>query len=395
MDKKVLQQGNPQEEGPKRIKKKTMQRRWLWLSLVALAVAAVVTVAVLWDSTTFDGLRRAVIYAAAEKDETGCAQLYRYASEKDSVYASVGSSLIQATERRILLLGEDGQTRYNQDVKFRRAAIAEGGALAAVYDIGGSEIYLLDTAGLVRKIQAEGEVFACTINAEGAMAVTLRKSGSKATVVVYNEKGEKVFGFNSADRFLMTSALSEDGKQMAAVAMGQSEGTFASYLVLYALDSTEPVAECALPGGAVYDLAMVNGRWCAVGEDGIHFVTTAGERAAYYDFEGTYLRRCSLQGRDSVTLLLGRYKSGAQTQLVSVDTDGVQLAIQDVDREVLSITAADKYAAVLYSDELAIYERTLEAYARLENVSTAKMALMRPDGSAVLVGADAASLYLP
>lgn len=395
MDKMDFQRGNPQEEGPKRVAKKKTGRRWLWLGGVVLAVLVIVTVAVLWDSTTFDGLRRAVIYAAAEKDETGCAQLYRYASEKDSAYASVGGSLIQATERRIILLGEDGQTRYNQDVKFHRVAIATRGELAAVYDIGGSEIYLLDAKGLVRKIDAEGEVFACTINESGAMAVTLHKSGCKAAVVVYNEKGEKVFGFNSNDRFLMTAALSEDGKQLAAVAMGQSEGVFASSLVIYAMNSTEPLAECALPGGAVYDLGVVDGRWCAVGEDGIHFVSSAGERVAYYDFEGTYLRRCSLQGQETVTLLLGRYKSGTQTQLVTVDTDGVQLAIEDVDREVLSIHGAGKYAAVLYSDELVIYEETLEAYARLQDVSAAKMALMRPDGSAVLVGADAASLYLP
>ena len=140
MDKMDFQRGNPQEEGPKRVAKKKTGRRWLWLGGVVLAVLVIVTVAVLWDSTTFDGLRRAVIYAAAEKDETGCAQLYRYASEKDSAYASVGGSLIQATERRIILLGEDGQTRYNQDVKFHRVAIATRGELAAVYDIGGSEI---------------------------------------------------------------------------------------------------------------------------------------------------------------------------------------------------------------------------------------------------------------
>ena len=394
MDKMEFQQGNPQEEGPKRVEKK-QRRRWLWLAGVVVVVLAVVAVAVLRDTTTFDGLRRAVLYASAEKDENGCAQLYRYAAEKDSTFASVGGSLIQATNRRILLLGEDGQARYNIDVKFARAAIYTRGELAAVYDIGGNEVYLLDAKGLVRKIVAEGEVFSCTINEAGAVALTLHKSGSKAAVVVYNEKGEKVFGFNSADRFLMTSALSEDGKHMAAVTMGQSEGVFASSLVLYSIKSTEPLAECPLPGGAVYDLGMVDGRWCAVGEDGIHFVTPTGERAAYYDFEGTYLRRCSLQGAETITLLLGRYKSGTQTQLVSVDTEGVQLAIEDVDREVLSITAAGKYAAVLYSDELVIYGEALEAYARLQDVSAAKMALMRPDGSAVLVGADAASLYLP
>ena len=395
MDKKMdFGRGNPQEETPKRIEKKD-RRRWLYLGGVVLGIMLVVLAAVLWDSTAFDGLRRAVLYASAEKDETGCAKLYTYASEKDGCYASVGGSLIQATPRRILVLGEDGEARYNADVKFTRSAVCSNGEVAAVYDLGGTDIYVLSDRGLVRQMTAEGTILSCTINEKGMLAVTTNKSGYKAAVTVYDEAGEKAFAFNSSDRFLMTAAVSRDGRQMAAVTLGQSEGVFASNLVIYGLDSTEPLADSRLTGSAVYDVGVVGKRWCAVGEDGLHFLVTGGEEAAYYDFEGTYLRRCSLEGEGFAALLLGRYKSGTQTQLVTVDEEGAQLAILDVDKEVLSLSAAGKYVAVLYSDELAIYDRNLEVCARLEDMSSATRVLMRADGSAVLVGADAASLYLP
>lgn len=395
MDKKMdFGRGNPQEETPKRIEKKD-RRRWLYLGGVVLGIMLIVLAAVLWDSTAFDGLRRAVLYASAEKDETGCAKLYTYASEKDGCYASLGGSLIQATPRRILVLGEDGEARYNADVKFTRSAVCSNGEVAAVYDLGGTDIYVLSDRGLVRQLTAEGTILSCTINEKGMLAVTTNKSGYKAAVTVYDEAGEKAFAFNSSDRFLMTAAVSCDGRQMAAVTLGQSEGVFASNLVIYGLDSTEPLADSRLTGSAVYDVGVVGKRWCAVGEDGLHFLVTGGEEAAYYDFEGTYLRRCSLEGEGFAALLLGRYKSGTQTQLVTVDEEGAQLAILDVDKEVLSLSAAGKYVAVLYSDELAIYDRNLEVCARLEDMSSAKLVLMRADGSAVLVGADAASLYLP
>lgn len=395
MDKKMdFGRGNPQEEAPKRIEKKD-RRRWLYLGGVVLGIMLIVLAAVLWDSTAFDGLRRAVLYASAEKDETGCAKLYTYASEKDGCYASLGGSLIQATPRRILVLGEDGEARYNADVKFTRSAVCSNGEVAAVYDLGGTDIYVLSDRGLVRQLTAEGTILSCTINEKGMLAVTTNKSGYKAAVTVYDEAGEKAFAFNSSDRFLMTAAVSRDGRQMAAVTLGQSEGVFASNLVIYGLASTEPLADSRLTGSAVYDVGVVGKRWCAVGEDGLHFLVTGGEEAAYYDFEGTYLRRCSLEGEGFAALLLGRYKSGTQTQLVTVDEEGAQLAILDVDKEVLSLSAAGKYVAVLYSDELAIYDRNLEVCARLEDMSSAKLVLMRADGSAVLVGADAASLYLP
>ena len=398
MDKKQeFTRGNLQEDAPKRIERKNHRRRLRYLLGVVLGVLVIVLAAVLWDSTAFDGLRRAVIYASAEKDEKGCAKLYTYSSERDGCYASLRGSLIQATPRRIVLLGEDGQLRYNADVKFQRSAVVSNGDLAAVYDIGGTEIHLLNDRGLVGLLLADGEIFSCTMNHKGVLAVTTNKSGYKAAVTVYSAVGEKLFAFHSSDRFLMTAAVDRSGRQMAAVTLGQSEGVFSSSLVVYALDSTQPLLDEPLSGSAVYDLAMVGKRWCAVGEDGLYLIGEERKEATavFYDFEGAYLRRCSMEGDGFVALLLGRYKSGTQTRLVTVDEEGIQLAILDVDKEVLSLTSAGKYTAVLYSDELVIYDKYLEVCARLEELNNAKLVLMRADGSAVLVGSDTASLYLP
>ncbi len=396
MDKKMeFTRGNPQEEAPKRIEKKRHSRRWIRLGGVVLGVVVIVAVALLWDSTAFDGLRRAVIYASAEKDETGCAKLYTYASEKDGCYASLGGTLIQATSRRILAMGEDGTVRYNADVKFTTSALVCNENLVVVYDVGGTDIHVLDDRGLVRRMTAEGAILACSINEKGMLAVTTNKSGYKAAVTVYNETGEKIFAFNSSDRFLMTASVSHDGRHMAAVALGQSEGAFVSSVVAYELDSIEPLGGSELTGSAVYEMGQVSKHWCAIGEDGLYFLTNSGEISAFYDFEGTYLRRCSLDGNGFAAVVLGRYKFGTQTQLATVDENGTQLAIVDMDKEVLSLSAAGKYVAVLYSDELVIYDKNLQVCARLEDMSSAKLALMRADGSAVLVGSDAASLYLP
>ena len=61
----------------------------------------------------------------------------------------------------------------------------------------------------------------------------------------------------------------------------------------------------------------------------------------------------------------------------------------------LDLSAAGRYLAVLYSNRLVIYDQKLQPCAVLEDVSSARRVLMRADGSAVLVGTNAASLYLP
>ena len=57
------------------------------------------------------------------------------------------------------------------------------------------------------------------------------ESGCKAAVRVYDGNGEAVFAFKSSDRFVMTAALSADSRTLAAVTMGQENGTFASYVI--------------------------------------------------------------------------------------------------------------------------------------------------------------------
>lgn len=387
--------GNPQEDTPpKRIQRKRHKKKLKWLAIISLLVLVGVVFAVLSDSAAFDGLRRNMIYARAEKDDTGCARLYQYAEEQNRCFASVGGSLITASLGQLQVLGEDGTVRYTTGLKFHEAAVSAAGNRAAVYDIGGTEIYILDAQGLVHSIICEGAIFTANLNEKGYLAVTANKSGYKAAVYVYAPDGEMVFEFDSSERFVMTASVSDNGRQMAAVTMGQSDGTFVSNVVIYKLSSDTPRASCDLSGDAVYQLGMLKGKYCALAEDALYLISDDGSLTSY-DYSEEFLRRCSFSDGGYAALLLDTYKSGTQGRLVTVDGNGKEIASLETDSDVLSLSAAGRYIALLSSDHLTIYNKNLKEVATLTDVSTAKQALMRRDGSTVLVGNDAASLYLP
>ena len=121
----------------------------------------------------------------------------------------------------------------------------------------------------------------------------------------------------------------------------------------------------------------------------------SGVMTAAYDYGGDYLRRVSISGDGYAALLLGRYRTGTQHRVVTVNSEGQELASLELDAEVSSLSAAGRYVAVLCSDHLTIYDKQLLPVADLEEVSQAREVLMRSDGSAVLAGSTAASLYLP
>lgn len=200
--------------------------------------------------------------------------------------------------------------------------VAQNQGIAAAYDIGGTDVYVLNAHGLGPQDHLRRRDFVRHPHPGGPPGRHHQRAGYKAAVEVYDEDGVKEFAFHSADSFLMTASVSGDGQEMAAVTMGQSQGAFTSSVVLYKLNRQDPYASCDLAGVAVYDLGLVGKHYCAVAEDGLHFIDRKGHAAASYSYDGGVLRRCSLGGDGYAAVLLGRYKVGSQLRLVTVNDDG-------------------------------------------------------------------------
>lgn len=386
--------GNPQEEKPRRVAKRR-RRSLLVLLAVAAVLAGIVTAAVLLDRSGFDGLRRSIIYAKAVKDENGCAQLYRYNSDQSGHFASLDGSLVSVSMHQLTVLDEKNRTLYDESVKFQTPSLQSRGGRAVAYDVGGTEVYVLSDKGLVYKLDCAGEVLNASLNQKGWLTVVCGESGCKAAVRVYDAEGEAVFAFRSSDRFVMTAALSADSRTLAAVTMGQENGVFASYVVFYRVNSDKEAGRCTLRGSVVYDLTAAGSGFCAVTEEQLCFLSGDGVMTAAYDYGGDYLRRVSVSDDGYAAVLLGRYRTGTQHRIVTVNGEGKELAALEIDAEVASLSAAGRYVAVLTGEELVIYDKQLKPCAQLQEVSQAREVLMRSDGSAVLAGSMAASLYLP
>ena len=387
-----LPQGDLQEEQPRRLRQKKKPRKWLWLTLIVLVVRGAVAAAVLWDANSFDGLRRSIIYARAE---TGCAKLYYYENDATSRFAAIDGSLVTVAANQVRLLDERSQVLYQNSVRFLHPDLVSGGGVAVAYDIGGTALYALDSKGLRWQQETEGELLAVTVNPHGYVTAVYNKSGAKAAVTVWDSNGAAVFTFQSAQRFVMTAALGQDDRTLAAVTMGQEDGKFQSFLVLYHTDSDKMVATTPVDGGVAYALETLQREFCAVTEQGLYLLDSGGELKASYSYGGQFLRRCVVGDGGWAALLLSRYKSGGYASLITVDGDGNELGGCDIDGEVLDISTAGRYVAVLFSDRLTIYDKYLTEVATLPDVSEVRAVLMRADGSAVLAGASGASLYLP
>ena len=370
------------------------RHRLLGLVITLVVVLAVVLVVAYRDGTGLDVLRRYFNYGGSDAVEaTG----YIYEADSSNRFALLDDRLVAVSNTMLRILADDGTEVYSQPVSMQSASLSVGGGYAAAVDIGGGELVVVDREGERLTLDAdEGEPFlAATFNSNGYLAVTQGKKNYKCSVSVYDDQMQLLFTFNSAQRFVLDAWVTENNRSLAAVTLGQEDSEFVSNIVLYDLDDTEPRANYSVQDGLVLAMGQVSGRLAAVADNCLTFADTSGEIKGAYEYSGEYLREYDLRGDGYAVLLLNRYRSGSVGRLVTVDSDGEEIAGLEVRSEVRSLSAAGRYIAVLYADQLVIYNQDLEKYASLTGVDSAKSVLMRSDGSAVLVGSREATLYVP
>ena len=384
------------DDGEEQKPKKRRKLSGIALFLLTLVVVlGVVLVAAYRDGTGFDVLRRYFSYSREEKASGDAG--YDYDASSSNRFAALGDTLVVLSDTSLKLLGQGGEELWSANVQMKAPALATGGGRAVAYDVGGRELYVLDEKGEVASFEMNEEepLIAATLNGKGWLAVTAEKQNYKACVSVYNAKMEKVFDFNSSRRFVSDACVTDDCAYLAAVTLGQEDGTFVSNIVLYDLTQTEPVANYSVRDGLVTSITQQSGKLVTVSDNKLTIADTAGQIAGEYSYGGAYLREYDCGGDGYTVLLLNRYQSGSVGRLVTVGTDGEELASLDVHEEVLSVSAVGRYIAVLYTDSLVVYNPDLQAYATLRGTGYAKEALVRTDGSALLIASESARLFLP
>ena len=372
-------------------------KRVLSVFLVLAVVLGAVVFAAYRDLNSLDSIRRLLSYNKVERDEQGRAELYSFDADRTNVYALLGERLVVASTTKLSVLANDGTQVFSKSVHMANPAITVGARSALVYDVGGANAFLVGEQGLVRDCSAlSGEgILAASVNEADYLTLTTERSGYKSVVSVYDPTGTALFAFNSSDSFVLDACVLRDCKHLAAVTAGETGGIFSGTLNLYSLSSGTAESVNVLSGSLVLSLSNIGNRLAALGDDRLTIFGADGSLAGSYRYEYPYLRAFSTSGANYDALLLSRYKSGSTFRLVTVSPSGETLGSADISREVLSISAAGKYIAVLYSDSLTICTSDLSEYAVLDDTDYAKGVIMRDDGTALLLGSTGAWLYIP
>ena len=388
----------PEPEAPKPRRKLPRFLVRAAATLVVLAVAlCLVAVVAFRDSLNMDSVKRWFTYRSLIRSDSGRADSFPYGGDLTDTFAVLDGDLLVCSRNAISLYSGSGTQYINESVGMENPVVTTNGSLAAVYDAGGSSLYVLGQRALVWSADDLESILSARLNKNGQLTVVTQSSGYRGSVTVYDAAYSPVMRVDLTSAFVMDAALSDDGHTLAILTVGQSGGTFATTLELYDMSYASgqyaPDLTCQLGSAVVLETRHTASAVWALGDRGLT-VTAHDGRSSGVSWADKHLRRYTLSGDGFAAVLLGKYRAGSQSELWVVDEQGERRTLE-LNEQVLSISASGRYVAVLTGDRLDIYTDQLELYDTLDGTQGARTALLMPDGSAILISADSAGFYIP
>lgn len=386
----------PQQPEQKKKAASLLKRLLVFLLVAAVAVGAVAAV-VFRDRLNIDSIRRWLEYRTLLRSDSGQAESFVYDGSIGDAFAALDNDLLVCSGNVISLYSGSGTQYISQSAAMEHPVVNSNGALAVAYDAGGSSLYVLGERSLIWSANDLETILSARLNKSGQLTVVTQPSGYRSAVTVYSASYEPVMTIELSSALAMDAALSDDGRTLAILTVGQENGAFATTLEFYGLTYSTgeftPDLTCSLGAAVALDVKHTSSLlWC-LGEQGLSVVDHEGNTYSA-SWASRYLRQYDLGGDGFAAVLVGRHRAGSQAELLIIDEKGETNSLA-INEQVLAISAAGRYVAVLTADRLDIYTSGLELYSSLKGTQAARNVLMLDNGSAILLSADTAGFYVP
>lgn len=398
-----MDERNAPQPNTKKKKPSFLLRLALFLTALAMVLIAVALVA-FRNTLNLDSVKRWFHYRSLVRNDSGQADAFFYDGDLNDTFAVLDGDLLVCSRNAISLYSGSGVQYVSQPVSLDHPVVDTNGSLAVVYDAGGSDLYVLGQRELIWSASGLDAILSARLNRNGQLTVVTQASRHRGAVTVYNSAYQQVMSVQQSTAFVMDAALSDDGRTLAILSIGQQGGSFTSTLSLSTINTAAagpdqpvsyvPDASADLGSSVILSMRHTDRLVWSLGDRGLSITSHDGSTVST-DWSDRYLKLYSLAGDGFAAVLLGKYRAGSQAALQVTDGDGALIGQLELDEQVLSLSAAGRYLAVLTGDRLDIYTSDMTLYATLDGTQGARRVLLMRDGSAILISSDCASFYVP
>ncbi|MBP1758984.1 MAG: hypothetical protein H6Q61_1233 [Firmicutes bacterium] len=376
--------------------KLTLRQRIALLLGTLLLIVGLIFLVTYRDHMGLDLYTRYIAYDNEQGSVT-----YSHSFRGEDLFVGMDYRLLACSDTQLQLYSGTGDSLLRlEQLSFQYPALSTNGKQTVVYDAGGRALYVIAKNKVVFSLELpSGQyILSATINQNGWMAVTTKEDGHRGVVTIYDASYQRILSRRLSDFYPVNAAVTPDCRGYYILTPTQSKGIFDSRLLYFAIDGsedTEAKSQISLGDNVVLSLFSSNSRTWALTDTGLFTLLSSGELASQYDFQGSYLKRASMDGSEFAALLLSPSQSGNTGTLVTVDYDGHVLGTVELEEQVLGLSAAGRYVAVLTSNSLHLYNKELREISTSDAIQGVRNLALFSDGTLALITDELVRLYIP
>ena len=372
-------------------------KRILALILTGVFLCSGVVLVVYRDHFNLDALKRHMTYRSLEKDDQGQTAEFTYTRDASNAFASLNGSLVLCSDTALQLYSNSGVLYIDRQVKMNDPVISVCGTYAVVYDVGGNNLYVIHNKEVVFEYTSKTgcDLLSARVNENGCLAVVEEASGYKASVRIYNSAFKLLLAENVSSEYVVDAVISPSNSQFAVVSIAQRSGKFSSIVSLYDGKEGDQLASTVLEDQFILEVHWQSNNIWLQGNDSATVLDQELNVLGTWSEPNQYLQGYSLNGDNYAVEVASWYKAGGSGEVLLIDERGDTACSKAISGEVLSVSAAGRYIAVLTAEAMTIYtSNDLEEYAQINN-NGSKRAIIHSDGATMMIGADSTWLYVP
>lgn len=392
---------NPERPAPKTARQKSERiRRILWIVAVLAALLAVLCL-IFPRLIDTDRVVRFFRYMGLRDQED-----YGHISFEGgagNVYAGFDDGLLVGSEDGVALYSLEGEQKALIQGSLPTPILCTGGDVSLVFSPGSAYAAAVGAGGTVLMDGAlSGAFLNADISIDGFTAYITAETGYKSVATVLDSNFEPIYRFSSRTRYLNACAVSEKGKYLALARLEEENGVYSSGITILPTDQPledleqdgEGTVRLNLGNQVVYTLRFLDGtHLVAIAQNEIVFFNVNGERLAALSTHTGQLADYAFSSEG--WMILAMDQNGGGCRVLTLDAAGNTLGELDLTERVRSVSAAEDYAAILTGTSLQTLDRKLKVYDRSWDVLSATRAIVRPDGTVLLVGSGGTKLFIP
>lgn len=240
-----------------------------------------------------------------------------------------------------------------------------------------STVLLYNKGGDSFRIEKNGEIYnTYTVQGTISLAVLGKKNnyayvmnddgGFQSHLFVYSYKGNKQFEWGSASEFLVTAALSPNGKSIVLGLIGAENGEYKSHIILFDFKSDTPIFSFEIPNSTICELSFLGRhKISAVTDSGTFTVDEDGVKTEVLGYANKELNYTALSsGIKGISV--ARYGDLNNSYVSLFDRYFRPLGTREYKTEIKKLCADTSHIAVVLDNRIEILNKKNEIVAEIK-----------------------------